>query len=194
MDDALRIGLRSAHRGDADERHGQRSLGLHGEWIGASAHASMEGRRDRHVARWWDVVAGIRQDLRPGPAVTWAAIGVQGLAPYWFELEATVYVGESGRTQARLEVEYELLLTNRLVLQPLIEVELSGTSDPARGIGAGLSTTDVGLRLRYEFQRELAPYIGITWNRKYGKAADFAVAAGEDAGGARVVAGLRLWF
>jgi len=126
--------------------------------------------------------------------VTWAAIGVQGLAPYWFELEATVYVGESGRTQARLEVEYELLLTNRLVLQPLIEVELSGTSDPARGIGAGLSTTDVGLRLRYEFQRELAPYIGITWNRKYGKAADFAVAAGEDAGGARVVAGLRLWF
>lgn len=148
----------------------------------------------RQFSRWWDVVAGIRQDFRPGPAQTWAAFGVQGLAPYWFEVEATGYVGASGRTHARFEVEYELLLTNRLVLQPLVEAEIFGKSDPERGVGAGLSTTDVGFRLRYEFRREVAPYVGITWKNKWGKTADFAEAAGEETGGARFVTGLRLWF
>jgi copper resistance protein B len=139
-------------------------------------------------------VAGVRQDFEPGPSRTWAAVGVQGLAPYWFEVELTGYVGASGRTHLRGEVEYELLLTNRLVLQPLLEVELYTKSDPERGIGAGLSTTDVGLRLRYEFKREFAPYIGVTWNNKWGQTGDFAEAAGEDTGGARFVTGLRLWF
>ena len=148
----------------------------------------------RQFARWWDVVGGIRQDFRPGPAQTWAAIGVQGLAPYWFEIQATGYVGNAGRTHARFEVEYELLLTNRLIVQPLVEVELFGKSDPERGIGAGLGTTDAGFRIRYEFRREVAPYIGVTWNRKYGKTADFAEAAGQDADGARLVTGVRLWF
>jgi len=148
----------------------------------------------RQFARWWDVVAGVRQDFRPGDAQTWAAFGVQGLAPYWFEIEATGYVGASGRTHVRFEVEYELLFTNRLILQPLVEVEVFGKSDPDRGVGAGVSTTDVGFRLRYEFRREVAPYIGVTWNNKWGKTADFATAAGEDTGGARFVTGLRLWF
>ena len=137
----------------------------------------------RQFSRWWDVVAGVRQDFEPGPSRTWAAVGVQGLAPYWFEVELTGYVGASGRTHLRGEVEYELLLTNRLVLQPLLEVDLYGKSDPERGIGAGLSTTDVGLRLRYEFKREFAPYIGVTWNNKWGQTGDFAKAAGEDTGG-----------
>jgi copper resistance protein B len=148
----------------------------------------------RQFSRWWDIVAGIRQDFSPGPAQTWAAVGVQGLAPYWFEIEATAYVGESGRTHARFEVEYELLLTNRLVLQPLLELDLSGKSDPERGIGSGLSSTEAGVRLRYEFRRELAPYAGVTWNRKYGHTADLAEAAGGPASRARLVTGLRLWF
>ena len=148
----------------------------------------------RQFARYWDLVGGIRQDFSPGPAQTWAAFGVQGLAPYWFDIEATGYVGASGRTHARFEVEYELLFTNRLVLQPLFEVELVGKSDPERGVGAGLSTTDLGFRLRYEIRREFAPYLGITWNNKWGKTADFAEAAGESTGGARFVTGLRLWF
>jgi len=148
----------------------------------------------RQFSRWWDVVAGVRQDLQPGPAQTWAAFGVQGLAPYWFEVEATAYIGASGRMHARLEVEYELLLTNRLILQPLIEAEVFGTSDPERGIGAGLSTTDAGFRLRYEVRREFAPYVGVTWNRKWGETGDLAEAAGEEAGGAWFVTGLRLWF
>lgn len=148
----------------------------------------------RQFSRWWDVVAGIRQDFRPGDPQTWAAVGVQGLAPYWFEIEATAYVGSGGRTHFRAETEYELLLTNRLVLQPLLEVEIYGKSDPERGIGAGLSTTDAGVRMRYEFKREFAPYVGVSWNRKYGKTADFAEAAGEDTAGFRFVTGVRLWF
>jgi copper resistance protein B len=148
----------------------------------------------RQFARHWDVVGGIRQDFRPGPAQTWAAFGVQGLAPYWFEIEATGYVGAAGRAHARFEVEYELLFTNRLVLQPLFEAELVGKSDFERGVGAGLSTTDLGFRLRYEIRREFAPYLGVTWSNKWGKTADFAAAAGKDTGGARFVTGLRLWF
>ena len=171
-------------------------------WLRAEGD-SEEGRIDEaqaHVlyghqfSRWWDIVAGIRQDFRPGAAQTWAAIGVQGLAPYWFEIEATAYFGPAGRTHARFEVEYELLLTNRLVLQPLVEVEIFGKSDPERGVGAGVSTTDAGFRLRYELRRELAPYIGVTWNNKWGKTADFSQTAGEKTGGARAVTGLRLWF
>jgi copper resistance protein B len=148
----------------------------------------------RQFSRWWDIVGGIRQDFRPGPAQTWAAIGVQGLAPYWFEIEATAYVGASGRTHARFEVEYELLITNRLIFQPLVEAEIFGKSDPERGIGAGVSTTDAGFRLRYEFRREVAPYVGVVWSKQWGKTADFAEAAGERTGGMRLVTGVRLWF
>lgn len=156
----------------------------------AQAHA-LYGRA---VARWWDLVAGVRQDVRPGPARTWAAIGIQGLAPYWFEVEATAYVGAGGRTHFRFETEYELLLTNRLILQPLAEVEIYGKSDPERGIGAGLSSLDAGLRLRYEIRRELAPYVGVTWSRKFFGTKDLAEAAGEESDGARLALGLRFWF
>ncbi len=167
------------------------------EGAGASgrvAEAQAHVLYGRQFARYWDLVGGIRQDFRPGSAQTWAAFGVQGLAPYWFDIEATAYVGASGRTHARFEVEYELLFTNRLVLQPLFEAEIVGKSDLERGVGAGLSTTDLGLRLRYEIRREIAPYLGVTWSNKWGKTADFAAAAGEDTGGARLVTGLRLWF
>jgi copper resistance protein B len=155
----------------------------------AQAHV-LYGRR---LFRWWDVVAGVRQDVRPGPAQTWAAVGVQGLAPYWFEVEATAYFGASGRTALRLETEYDLLLTNRLIVQPLIEVEMFGKADPARRTGAGLSSADAGLRLRYEFRRELAPYVGVTWHRAFFSTADQALAAGERARDLRLTVGLRLW-
>jgi copper resistance protein B len=148
----------------------------------------------RAIAPWWDLVAGVRQDARPGPARTWAAVGLQGLAPYWFEVEATAYIGSSGRTHFRFETEYDLLLTNRLVLQPLAEVEIFGRSDPERGIGAGLSTLDVGLRLRYEIRRELAPYVGVLWHRRFFGTAEAARAAGERPGRVRLTLGLRFWL
>lgn len=148
----------------------------------------------RQISRWWDIVGGIRQDFRPGPAQTWAAFGVQGLAPYQFDISATAYVGASGRTHVRFEVEYELLLTNRLIAQPLFETEIYGKSDPEHAFGAGLATTDLGVRLRYEFKREFSPYVGMTWKNKWGETADLARAAGHDPGSARFVTGLRLWF
>ena len=148
----------------------------------------------RAVARWWDVVVGLRQDVRPGPAQSWAAFGVQGLAPYWFEVEATGYVSDGRQTAVRLEAEYEMLLTNRLVLRPLVELNLYGKSNVERGIGAGLSTTEVGLRMRYEFRRELAPYVGVTWNHLFGETRDLARASGDTVGGLRLVAGVRLWY
>jgi copper resistance protein B len=148
----------------------------------------------RAIARWWDVVAGVRQDVRPGPAQTWAAVGIQGLAPYWFEIEGTAYVGAGGRTQFRLETEYEVLLTNRLILQPLVELQVYGKADPERGIGAGLSSADAGLRLRYVLRRELAPYVGVTWNRTFFGTRDLAKSAGDRTGGARLAVGIRLWL
>lgn len=148
----------------------------------------------RAISRWWDVVAGIRQDVRPGPAQTWAAIGIQGLAPYWFEIEATGYFGADGRTHARFEAEYELLLTNRLIAQPLVELELYGKSDPLLGIDAGFSTAETGVRFRYEVRRELAPYVGVTWQQKFAGTADLARSAGRQSGSTRLVVGLRTWF
>jgi copper resistance protein B len=161
-----------------------------GDLAEAQAHALF----GRAIHRWWDLVAGVRQDFRPGPQRTWAAVGIQGLAPYWFEVEATAYIGEAGRTHFRVETEYELLFTNRLILQPLVELELYGKSDPERGIGAGLSSGEAGLRLRYEVRREFAPYLGMTWHRKFFGTADFAEAAGEDTGGAKLAVGVRMWF
>ncbi len=148
----------------------------------------------RAFARWWEVVVGLRQDVRPGPSQSWLAFGVQGLAPSWFDIEATVYLSDAGHTAARLEVEYELLMTNRLILQPLVEVDLYGKSNAERGIGAGVSDVDAGLRMRYEFRREFAPYVGVTWRRTFGRTTDFAEAAGQTVAGLRFVAGLRLWY
>jgi copper resistance protein B len=156
--------------------------------------AFAEALYGRAISPWWDLVAGVRQDFRPGPSRTWGAIGVQGLAPYQFDIEATVYIGESTRTHARFEVEYELLLSNRLILQPQLEAELFAESDPARGIGSGLSTVEFGLRLRYEVRREFAPYLGVVWSRKLGDTADFARAEGEGVEDTRLVGGIRFWF
>ena len=171
-------------------------------WIhseGASDGSSLEEAEvhvtyGRSFSRWWDVVAGVRQDFRPGPGQTWATVGLQGLAPQWFEIQATLYVGESATTMARFEAEYELLITNRLVLQPLVELNLYGKSIPERGIGAGLSAAETGLRLRYEVRREFAPYVGLVWHREFGGTADFSREAGQDVGGWRLAAGFRTWF
>jgi len=148
----------------------------------------------RAIAPWWDLVAGVRHDFGEGPSQTFAAIGVMGLAPYKFEVEATGYVGQSGQTAARLEAEYETLFTNRLILQWLAEAEFHGKDDPRRGIGSGLGTVELGARLRYEIRREFAPYIGVVWERAYGNTADLRRAEFEDIEDTRVVAGVRIWF
>ena len=148
----------------------------------------------RSITRWWDVVAGVRFDARPSPSHTWVAVGIQGLAPQFLDIQATAFVGESGHLAARFEVEYEMLLTQRLVLQPLVELSLSGRDDPDRGIGAGLSTGEVGFRLRYEIRREVAPYAGLVWHKKLFATGDLARARNDDVGGWHLVSGLRWWF
>jgi copper resistance protein B len=121
-------------------------------------------------------------------------MGVQGLAPYWFNIEATFYVGEQGRTAVRLKTEYELLFTQRLILQPEGEANLYGKADAARQLGSGLSNLELGLRLRYEVRREFAPYIGVVWSRSFRGTADWVRASGGSASDVQFVAGLRAWF
>ena len=161
---------------------------------GTTERAELELLWAHSVARWWDVVTGARTDFAPGGTQSWAAFGVQGLAPYRFELEATAYVGDGGRSAARFEGEYELLITPRLVLQPQLEVDWYGQADASRGVGPGLSTAEAALRLRYEFRREVAPYVGLVRERKFGATADRARAQGEDADDTLLVAGVRLRF
>ena len=146
------------------------------------------------IATYWGLQAGVRHDFGDGPGRSWASFGFQGLSPYWFDIQATGYVGESGRTALRFEGEYDLLLTQRLVLQPDVKVSFYGKKDPAREIGAGLSDIDAGLRLRYDFSRKFAPYIGVVWNRKFANTARYARDAGNPVQETRVVAGLRIWF
>lgn len=146
------------------------------------------------IAPFWDTQLGVRSDGGMGSSRTWAAFGVEGLAPYWFDVEATAYVGENGRTALRLAGSYDLLLTQRLILEPSAEVNVFGKSDAARDIGSGLSSATAGLRLRYEFSRKFAPYIGVEWSGKYGKTANIAVASGERSHDRQLVAGVRFWF
>jgi len=143
---------------------------------------------------FWDLQFGVRHDLGDGPARSWLAFGTQGLAPYWFDVEATLYVGQSGRTAARVEAEYDLFLTQRWVLTPDVEINAYGKSDPARRLGSGLSNAEFGVRLRYEITRHFAPYVGFDWNRRIGDTADLARGAGEPAFDHAVVIGVRAWF
>jgi len=146
------------------------------------------------TSAYWGTQLGVRQDFGEGPGRTWAAFGVQGLAPYWFDTEATFYVGQRGRTAARFQIEYEELITQRLTLQPKFAVNLYGKGDPQRGIGSGLSDAELGLRLRYEFHREFAPYIGAVWRQHFSRTADLFRARGEPAGDLQFVAGIHFWF
>lgn len=146
------------------------------------------------IANYWDTQLGLRYDGGEGPDRTWLAFGIQGLAPYWFELDATAYVGENGRSALRLSAEYELLLTQKLILQPSIEVKLYGKEDEQRGIGRGLSDASLGLRLRYEITRQFAPYIGVVRAKEFGDTADLARDDGQDTAETRWVAGVRFWF
>jgi copper resistance protein B len=154
----------------------------------------LEAFWNHSIATYWGTQLGVRQDLGEGPKRTWAAFGVQGLAPYWFELEATGYAGANGRTAARLRADYELLFTQRLILQPEAEVNLYGKDDPQRRIGSGVSDVQFGLRLRYEFHRQFAPYIGVNWVRRVGTTADYARQDHQPVLDRQIVAGVRIWF
>ena len=166
-----------------------------GEYVDSRVEeVELQALYSRAVAPFWDIQLGWRRNIRPTPNRDWLAFGVKGLAPYFFDIDAALFVGDAGRTSARLQVEYEIMLTQRLVLVPEIELNLYGKDDPATGIGSGLSNIEAGLRLRYEIRREFAPYIGLNWTKLYGDTADFARAEEVDTDDVQFVFGVRAWF
>ncbi len=156
--------------------------------------AELEVLYGRNIATFWDLQAGVRHDFKPEPSRTFAALGFQGLAPGWFEVDATAYVSEDGDVSGALEAEYDLLLSQRIVLQPRFETSIAIQSVDEYGVGQGFNDIELGARLRYEFRREFAPYLGVSWSRKLGETADLAEKGGEDVGFASFVAGIRFWF
>jgi copper resistance protein B len=149
---------------------------------------------DKPISTYFDLQAGLRSDIDSAPGRNWAALGVEGLAPYFFHVSATAYASDSGHYAAKFMGIFELLVTQRWILQPQIEANLYTANEAARGIGAGLSDIDMGLRLRYEITRKFAPYIGVSYEQKFAGTEDFARAGGERGSNVRLAFGVRAWF
>ena len=168
---------------------------VEGERRGGALEASRsELLWDRAFAPFWSTQLGVRHDGGQGGGRNWLAFGVQGLAPYWFETEATAYWRSGSGAAARLNAKYEVLFTPRLILEPELGANLYSRADPERGTGERLSDISAALRLRYEITRKFAPYVGVTWNRQFGGTADFTRMRGGDRSEVQAVAGVRLWF
>ena len=166
-----------------------------GDFGGRFHDIEVEALYSRAIHPFWDLQTGVRQTWRPdGGDRTDLVLGVQGLAPYWFEVDAAAFLSNRGELTARVEAEYDLRITQRLILQPRFEVDLSAEDIPELGIGSGISSIETGLRLRYEIRKEFAPYVGVEWARSLGQTADFARAEGDDVNDVRFVVGLKAWF
>lgn len=150
---------------------------------GRTEDAEIQALYSRPISSYFDVQAGVRQDFTPGARRTFGVIGVQGLAPYWFEIDTALFISQDGDLSARFETEYDLRFTQRLILQPRAEVNLAFQDVPRLAVDAGLTAFEGGARLRYEFKREVAPYIGVSWDHVAGEPNRFSF-----------VTGLRLWF
>ncbi len=168
------------------------------EGSGASSNgvedAEVQALYSRAIGPYFNLQAGVRQDIQPTPARTYATVGFEGLAPYWFEVGGALFLSTKGDLLGRLEGYYDQNITQRLILQPRVELNFAAQDVPENQIGAGLSNAELGLRLRYEISREFAPYIGVSWDRKVGRTADFSRMQGEDASSLNFVVGVRSWF
>jgi copper resistance protein B len=163
---------------------------------GTVSDGDNEALYDRPIphVRYFDAQVGVRADLDSGPRRAWAALGIEGLAPYFFQFAPTLYIRDGGNVAGRLTGSYDLLLTQRWIVQPEAELNFYSKDDPGRGIGSGLSDLDAGVRLRYEISRKFAPYIGFAYSGKYGNTASYSRHAGETTSDPRFVFGLRLWY
>ena len=161
---------------------------------GSLEEAEVQVLYSRMIAPFWDVQVGGRYDVRPQPQRGYAVFGFQGLAPYFFEVDAAGFMSHKGDVSARLKGSYELLLTQKLILEPSVELNLAAQEVEALHTGSGLTDVELGLRLRYEVIREVAPYIGVAWERKVGRTADFAREEGEAVDRLSFVTGIRFWF
>ena len=208
-----RVGFVSLNLAEYQARKGRDGFRWEGEgWYGGDIHrltVKSEGETafgegveaaeaqllySRAIGPYFNAQAGVRQDFGHGPDRTHAVIGVEGLAPYWFEVEGALFLSDKGDLTARIEGSYDQRITQRLIVQPMAEINFAAQDVPESGIGAGLSDIELGLRLRYEIVREFAPYVGIEWARKIGGTARLARADGDDVDSLNVVAGVKLWF
>ena len=166
-----------------------------GDFDDGLEEAELQALYSRAVAPFWDIQAGLRQDFRPDDEdTTHLVLGLQGLAPHWWEIDAAAFLSTEGDLTARVEAEYDQRITRRLILQPRLEIDASASDSPELEIGSGLSSVEAGLRLRYEFRKEFAPYVGVEWSRAFGDTADYIEARGGDPEDTRFVVGLKAWF
>ena len=165
-----------------------------GAFGGPLERAEVQALYSRAIDPWFNLEAGVRHDIRPDPRRTYAVVGIEGLAPYWFEVSAQAFLSNRGDAHLRLEGSYDQRISQRLILQPAAEINVAAQDVPELGIGSGVSDVELGLRLRYEFAREFAPYVGVNWERKLGDTARFARADGERASATSLVMGVRFWF
>ncbi len=156
--------------------------------------AEVQALYSRTIGPYFNLQAGVRQDLGPSPKRTYATVGLQGLAPGFFELEGAVFLSNKGDVLGRLGGYYDQRITQRLILQPRAELNFAAQDVPENRIGSGLSNAELGLRLRYEIRREFAPYVGVSWDRRFGDTARYARADGDRATSKSIVAGVRVWF
>jgi copper resistance protein B len=165
-----------------------------GAYDGGLESAEVQALYSRALTPFYNLQAGVRYDLRPEPERAHLVLGLQGLAPYWFEVDGALFLSDRGDLTGRFEAEYDGRITNRLILQPRLELDLAAQDVPELGVGSGLSSVEAGLRLRYEIRREFAPYAGVEYQRALGGSADFARAEGEEPGHWAFILGLRSWF
>jgi len=143
----------------------------------------------RAIAPFWDIQAGIAYDDNADASKTWGEIAIAGLAPYFFETRAAILFNGDGNIGLRLDAEYEALITQKLILTPSFEADFYTKDDPEMGLGSGLSSLEAGLRLRYEFIREFAPYVGVTWEKTFGNTKNF-----NPIDETSLLVGIRFWF
>lgn len=157
-------------------------------------NVELQALYSRAVSPFWNAHVGIRHDVAPNPSRTYAVVGIEGVAPYWFHITSQLFLSDRGDVRARLEGSYDQRITQKLIFQPRAELNLAAQDMPAIGVGSGLSALEVGARLRYEFQKQFAPYIGVEWSKKTGDTARYARLAGDDPDVINFVAGIRFWF
>jgi copper resistance protein B len=175
---------------------------LHRLWIKTEGEQSDGGPHEwdlqalysRAILPFWDLQGGIRRELGDAGGRNWGVVAIRGIAPYHFDTEAELFVGDGGDAALRVHSSYDLLLTQAWIVEPRIELKVSGYDDPIEGIGPGLSRADLSVRLRYEVRRELAPYFGINWTRYFGATKDYERSLGNDGNELAIVAGVRVWF
>lgn len=156
--------------------------------------AELQALYSRAVGPYFNLQAGVRHDFQPSPTRTYATIGFEGLAPYMFEVGGALFLSEKGDLLGRLEGYYDQRITQRVILQPRVELNLAAQDVPETRTGAGLSNAELGLRLRYEISRQFAPYVGVSWDRRVGQTARYTRIDGRDVGATSLVTGIRFWF